>query len=277
MSGTSKRVQGAQTHLHYVDYGGNGPHGLVMLHGGGANTHWFDFVGPPLAKHVRAFALDLRGHGDSNPTEPPMYDYDAYMQDIRDVINAEQLHQPIVMGHSMGGMLMVKFAGTWPRDISALIVCDARPVYGEDDQERLQRTGQRSGREYTTQAEYIANFRIRPDGLVATDEVRQYVARFAGKQLPHGTWVHKIDRRVYAQRTMIDTRPLWQNITCPVLFLRAGCSSRVTAAMLQQIKDACPHVEVATVDQAAHHLTLDQPERTAELVLDFLHRHRLTG
>jgi pimeloyl-ACP methyl ester carboxylesterase len=275
MTSQSKHVQCDDVNLHYLDYGGSGRRGMIMLHGGGANAHWFDFVGPTLARHCRALALDLRGHGDSSQAIPPVYTYDAYMQDIHALIAAEQLNAPILMGHSMGGMLLVKFAGTWPQAVGALIVCDARPVYGPEDRDRLQHMGQRPGREYATREEYVAHFRIRPDGLRAPSEVHQYIAQLAGKQLPHGTWVHKIDRRVYAQREMIDTLPLWQRITCPTLFLRAGRSSRLTPAMLQQIKDACPQVEITEVADAAHHLVLDQPESTVALVHDFLQRHEL--
>jgi pimeloyl-ACP methyl ester carboxylesterase len=274
MAGISKHVQCRDVTLHYLDYGGTGTRGIVMLHGGGANAHWFDFIGPLLARHCRALALDLRGHGDSSQANPPVYTYDAYMQDIHTVLAAEQLDAPVLLGHSMGGMLMVKFAGTWPHAVGALIVCDTRPVYGPEDRDRLRRTGQHPGREYPTQEAYIAHFRIRPDGLRAPSDVHRYIAQFTGKQLPHGTWAHKIDRRVYAQREMIDTLPFWQRITCPALFLRAGHTSRVTSTMLQQLRDACPQVEIAEIEDAAHHLMLDQPELTAALIQDFLKRHQ---
>jgi pimeloyl-ACP methyl ester carboxylesterase len=270
----SKQLPCQGVTLHYIDYGGTGATGLVMLHGGGANAHWFDFIGPALARHCRALALDLRGHGDSSHMEPPAYTYAAYMQDIRALIAAEQLRAPILMGHSMGGMLMVKYTGTWPQEVGALIVCDARPIYGVADQERLQTTGRSPGRTYATQADYMAHFRIRPDGLRTAPEVHRYIAAHTGKQWPDGTWAHKIDRRVYAQRETIDTLPLYQRITCPVLFLQAE-SSRLTDAMVQQIKDACPHVEITTVAAAGHHLTLDQPAQTSALVTDFLRRHHL--
>jgi len=40
----SKRLQLEHVNLHYLDYGGPGPHTLVCVHGGGANTYWFDVV-----------------------------------------------------------------------------------------------------------------------------------------------------------------------------------------------------------------------------------------
>jgi pimeloyl-ACP methyl ester carboxylesterase len=272
---TSKRLQLDNVNLHYLDYGGTGPLGMLLLHGGGANAHWFDFIGPSLAQHGRVVAVDLRGHGDSTPAEPPLYTPEAYLQDLRALLSAEQLVTPVLMGHSMGGILTVQYTGTWPQEVGALIVCDSRPVYPPETTDFLRQTGQRQGREYATQEEYMAHFRIRPDGLRAPQEIHRYIARHAGKQLPNGTWAHKIDRRVYAQRNPLDTLPCWQQVTCPALFLRAEQSSRLTPALLQQIKDACPQVECVEVAEAGHHLVLDQPAQTVALVREFLQRHRL--
>jgi pimeloyl-ACP methyl ester carboxylesterase len=271
----SKQLPLEHVTLHYLDYGGSSPLDMLLLHGGGANAHWFDFMGPSLVPHGRVIALDLRGHGDSTPAEPPIYTYDAYLQDLRAVFAAEQMTIPILMGHSMGGMLLVKYAGTWPQEVQALIVCDARPIYSPDVADSLRQTGRRRGREYPTQEDYIAHFRIRPDGLRAPHDVHQYIARHAGRQLPQGTWAHKIDRRVYAQRESIDTLPFWRRITCPVLFLRAEQISRLPIAQMQLIKEACPQVEFVEVANAGHHLILDQPEQTVLLVQEFFRRHQL--
>jgi pimeloyl-ACP methyl ester carboxylesterase len=272
---TSKRLQLDNVNLHYLDYGGTGPLSMLLLHGGGANAHWFDFIAPSLIQYGRVLAVDLRGHGDSTPAEPPVYTYDAYLQDLRALLNAERLVAPVLLGHSMGGLLMVQYAGTWPQEVQALIVCDSRPVYSPEVTGFLRQTGQWQGREYATQEDYIAHFRIRPDGLRAPQETHRYIARHAGKQLPNGNWVHKMDRRVYAQRDPVDTLPFWQRVTCPALFLRAEQSSRLTPALLQQIKDACPQVEAVEVAEAGHHLVLDQPAQTVTLVREFLQRHRL--
>jgi len=195
------------------------------------------------------------------------------MQDLRALFRAEQLSAPLLMGHSMGGILLTQYTGTWPQDVGALVVCDSRPVYSDEAADLLQQMGRRPGREYPTLDEYIAHFRIRPDGLRAPQEVHHYIAHSAARQLSSGMWVHKIDRRVYAQRTSVNTLPFWQRVTCPALVLRAEHSPRLTPALLQQIQEICPRMEWAEVADAGHHLMLDQPEQTATLVCKFLQRH----
>lgn len=272
---TSKHLQLEHVNLHYLDYGGSGLQTLVCVHGGGANAHWFDFVGPALARHCRVLSVDLRGHGDSTWAEPPVYTFEAHMHDLRALFHAEGIAKPLLMGHSMGGILLTQYTGTWPQEVGALIVCDSRPIFSEEAADALQQIGRRAGREYPTLEEYTAHFRIRPDGLRAAPAVHRYIARTAARQLPNGTWRHKIDRRVYAQRGSVNTLPFWQRVICPALVLRAEHSTRLTPALLQQVKEVCPHMEWAEVAEAGHHLMLDQPEQTVTLVREFLQRHGL--
>jgi pimeloyl-ACP methyl ester carboxylesterase len=177
----------------------------------------------------------------------------------------------------MGGLLALQYTSVWPQEVQALIICDTRPIYTADVADRLRQTGHRQGREYDSQEEYIAHYRIRPDGLRAAPEVQHYIARHAGRQLPNGKWRHKIDRRAYAQRDTVDTFSYWYTVRCPVLFLHAEHGSRVPPALMQRIKEACPQVEFAEVVNAGHHLILDQPAQTVALVQEFLRRHGLAG
>jgi pimeloyl-ACP methyl ester carboxylesterase len=272
---THKYLQLDQVNLHYLDYGGEGPLSMLWLHGSGANAHWFDFVGPPLTRDRRVLAVDLRGHGDSTPVVPPNYTYDAYMADLRALLQAEHMRNPILLGHSMGGMLAVRYTASWPQEIGALVVCDARPVYSPEVADNLRQTGHRKSREYASQEDYIAHFRIRSNSLRPPQEIHRYIASFGGGQLPNGRWAHKIDRRTYAQREAINTLDYWQHVTCPALYLRAEQSPHMTPERLRQLQAACPHIECVEVTGAGHHLTLDQPEQTVTQIKAFLQRQSL--
>lgn len=264
-----------QVTLHCLDYGGPGPQTIACVQGGGANAHWYGFLGPLLARHCRVIAVDLRGHSDSSWAEPPVYAVEAHLADLRALFKATAIRTPMLLGHSMGGVLLTQYAGTWPQEIRVLIVCDSRPVYSLETAEGLQQTGLRPERESPSQEEYMAHFRIRPDGLRAPRDVHHYLASLAARQLPNGMWMHKIDRRVYAQRQPINTLPFWRRITCPAFILRAEQSPRLTLALLQQIRTVCPQMEWAEVMDAGHHAMLDQPEQTAQLIQTFLQRKQL--
>jgi pimeloyl-ACP methyl ester carboxylesterase len=271
----SKRLALQDVELHYLDYGGDGPPCMLLVHGAGAHVHWFDFVGPPLAALGRVLAVDLRGHGDSTWANPPLYTIDAYLEDLRRLLRAERFVSPVLIGHSMGGLLALSYAANQPHKVGALIVCDTRMGYSEETAERLRQIGHRRGREYASQKDFISHFQVRPEGLQAPDDVRRYVAAWAGKRLPDGSWAHKLDRRVYAQRQAVDTFSLWPKVTCPTLLIHARSSNRLPSEILSRIRKVCPQTESIAITGSGHHLMLDRPDAFVEAIRVFLQHHHL--
>jgi hypothetical protein len=71
--------------LHALDWGGDGPSAL-FLHGGRLTAQTWDYVCLGLRGSVRAVALELRGHGDSDRAED--YAFDPHVADIAAVLDA---------------------------------------------------------------------------------------------------------------------------------------------------------------------------------------------
>ena len=57
--------------LHLLDWGGEGRTPLVLLHGFTGNAHAWDTLSIALQPHFRVYAVDQRGHGDSDPADVP--------------------------------------------------------------------------------------------------------------------------------------------------------------------------------------------------------------
>src|SRR6266403_5526396 len=86
--------------LHYLDWGGDPKkRTFVLLHGGGAHAHWWDYVAPELTPHGRVLALDFRGHGRSQWTNPPHYGPPAYVDDVRGLLDILGT-KVVLIGHS---------------------------------------------------------------------------------------------------------------------------------------------------------------------------------
>jgi len=66
-------VEAGGLKLHFADFGTAGRPPMLCIHGGAANTHWFDYIAPEFRADHRVLALDLRGHGDSEWS--PVEDY----------------------------------------------------------------------------------------------------------------------------------------------------------------------------------------------------------
>src|SRR5581483_3755345 len=77
--------------------------GLLLVHGGGAHSRWWDHVAPFFAHDCYVTALDLSGHGDSG--RHPVYTFDVWGREIAEVAVATPcLQPPVVVAHSLGGL-----------------------------------------------------------------------------------------------------------------------------------------------------------------------------
>lgn len=108
--------------VHYVDFGGDGTP-LVMVHGLGGNAlNWMD-VGPSLAAHHHAVALDLAGFGQT-----PMFNRSAAVGANAELVAGfvkELFDEPVVlMGNSMGGHISVLIGADRPELVERIVLVD---------------------------------------------------------------------------------------------------------------------------------------------------------
>lgn len=95
---------------------------ILMLHGWGACLYGFRHAFGALGER-RVVAADLRGFGlSAKPTARGSYTLDAYVDDVRALIEQLGLEQPALMGHSMGGGLALRFALRHASSISRLVL-----------------------------------------------------------------------------------------------------------------------------------------------------------
>src|SRR3546814_6913575 len=71
-------VEGAS--VHYLAWGEPGRRGLVFVHGGGANAHWWTHIAATFAGERRVVAVDLSGHGDSSHRE--RYELEQWAREV---------------------------------------------------------------------------------------------------------------------------------------------------------------------------------------------------
>ncbi|GAN04494.1 alpha/beta fold family hydrolase [Mucor ambiguus] len=72
------------------------------------------------------YTIDLRNHGDSPHTTE--HTYNAMTEDLKTFIDQQNLKNPILLGHSMGGKAVMNTALACPDLVSKLIVVDMPPV-----------------------------------------------------------------------------------------------------------------------------------------------------
>ncbi|MEW4527588.1 lysophospholipase [Maioricimonas sp. JC845] len=104
---------------------------LVIIHGAGEHGGRYDhFAGRILGAGWRVLALDLRGHGQSGGVPTHVEQFEHYLRDLDTIWNHFQLdpESTAVFGHSMGGLVSVRYAETRPQNMSALVL--SAPLLG---------------------------------------------------------------------------------------------------------------------------------------------------
>lgn len=109
----------------YYEKAGTGP-ALLLLHGNGETHAIFDKAIPLLAEKFTVYALDSRGHGESDSISE--YHYMDMAEDVRCFIEQQELHRPALYGFSDGGIIGLLLASNHPKLMSRLIVSGANTV-----------------------------------------------------------------------------------------------------------------------------------------------------
>jgi len=111
--------------LHLLDWGGEGRTPLLLLHGFTGHAHAWDTLSIALQPHFHVYALDQRGHGDSDPAD--VYNPAVAFDDISGVIDALGLSSLVLVGLSMGGRNAIYFTSKRPEAVQKLVIVDIGP------------------------------------------------------------------------------------------------------------------------------------------------------
>ena len=109
--------------LHYLDFGGTGP-SILFLAGMGNTAHSFDDFAPRLTDKFHVVALTRRGFGESDHPDSG-YDTPRLVADIRAAVDSLHLGHVTIIGHSIAGEEMTRFAAEYPALVDKLVYLDA--------------------------------------------------------------------------------------------------------------------------------------------------------
>ena len=78
--------------LHYIEQGQGQP--LILLHGNGEDTTYFEHQISYFSKNYRVIAIDTRGHGKSSRGEKP-FTIKQFAEDLHDFMNEKGITLPV--------------------------------------------------------------------------------------------------------------------------------------------------------------------------------------
>ena len=112
--------------LEYAERGPRDGLPVILLHGVTDSWRSFEPLLPHLPAGIRAFAISQRGHGGSS--RPEQYTYTAMSEDIAGFMDAVDVDRAVLVGHSMGSLIALRFALDHPARTRGLVLLGAFPT-----------------------------------------------------------------------------------------------------------------------------------------------------
>ena len=102
---------------------GKGDPTVVLVHGWALDHHVWDGQAPRLAARHRVVTLDLAGHGASG-RQRSAWTMAAFGEDVKAVVEAVGAQQVVLVGHSMGGPVVLEAARRMPQRVKGIVLVD---------------------------------------------------------------------------------------------------------------------------------------------------------
>ncbi len=126
-----KRLRVGELEIAYEDRdakAGASERPFVLVHGfTGSRDDWREVL-PALSERGRTLAPDGRGHGGTtNPGDPAAYGFEPLVADLAGFLDALEVPRCDLLGHSLGGMVAMRFALAHPERVASLVLMDTSP------------------------------------------------------------------------------------------------------------------------------------------------------
>jgi len=265
---------------------------LLMLHGWMDVGASFQFVVDALAtlegSTRRIVAPDWRGFGRTGVGASDSYWFPDYLGDLDALIDALSPDRPVdLLGHSMGGNVVMSYAGVRPERVRRLINLEGFGLPGSRPQQAPKRLRQwldelktpASLRPYAS-ADDVAARLIKTNPRLAADKAAWLATRWAAPD-GDGRWhlladaVHKrVNPSLYQADEIVET---WRCIVAPLLWVEGADTDmakwwgdRYPRSEFEARLAVVPHLERASLRDCGHMLHHDQPEALAARLSAFL-------
>jgi len=247
-----------QLRFQYLEWGNPDSSPIVLLHGGHQSAHSWDLVSLHLAQNYRVFALDQRGHGDSEWPRDAEYTNDAMSHDAEAFIAALGLQRPILIGHSMGGRNAMLLTRRDPSRLRALAIVDVGPELSDRGRAVIAGFVQ-ANQEFDNLQHFIENVR-KYDPYRSPEHIERTV-KYNMLQRADGKFISKCDSTPRRLGLVRGQGPS-DNITLdearefhlPVLVVRGANSAILAADAGERFRDALPQGTLVTVPNCGHNV-----------------------
>jgi pimeloyl-ACP methyl ester carboxylesterase len=237
--------------FHFSEWGEPGAPKVLLLHGGNQSAHSWDLVSLHLSDRYHVFALDQRGHGDSEWSRDQDYSIEAKAADVLAFVEDQGIDSPVIMGHSMGGRVTMNVALAHPTLARGIVLVDVGPELSPVGVEVIHNFVTRNV-EFDDLEEFLDNV-VKYDRFRSREHIARTV-KYNMLRRADGKYISKVDHRRVplsaSELTLDDVKA----IGAPVLLVRGGESDILAPDAAKRFVEVLPNGQLVTVPNTGHNV-----------------------
>ncbi|MCX4163603.1 MULTISPECIES: alpha/beta fold hydrolase [Paraburkholderia] len=251
--------------LRYVSWGSVDAPPVVMLHGLRSYAYTWEPVAAALVDRYRVIALDQRGRGASDWDPRRDYYTDAYVRDLKVLIETLGLQRFVLLGHSMGGANAFVYAGDHPDRLAGLVIEDMGPGASASSagSERIKRELKSTPDAFTSWDEARAFWRRQRPNISAAALDSRVEHSLKSEADGRVVWRHDAEgiaaaRLAATPEQLVDLWPVVTGLQVPTLVLRGGNSDFLSDMVAVEMEALNPLINALSIPGATHYVHDDK-------------------
>ena len=242
--------------INYIDEGEGEE--ILFLHGWGSSILPFTRLINTLKVNHRVVALDFPGCGESD-TMAEAWDIDDYCNFVIKFINAVNLNNPVLVGHSHGGRVIMKLAGSKQLNPPKIVFLDAAGLIPKKS---------------LKQKFKAKSFKI-IKWFLALPVIKKYSGELLDKARKHyGSADYNaappVLRKTLVNVVNVDLRELLPNISCPTLLVWGENDTATPLSDAKIIESLIKDAGLCVIKGGGHFSFLDSPFEVCAILKSFL-------
>ena len=237
---------------------------MIILHGlFGYSDNW-QSIAKKLAEYYRIILVDLRNHGHSEWNDE--FSYDIMAEDVYELTQELDLKDIILVGHSMGGKVAMRFAQEHEELLEKLVVVDIGVKQYPSHHEHI------LAGIHAVDVENISTRKEAEEQMSAhvdSDGVKQFLLKnLYWKKKDVLAWRMNIDVIERELENILSEIPA-EEVSLPTLFIRGELSNYICEEDIHEIEEIFIDSEVKTIKDAGHWVHAEKQSEFIETLLSF--------
>jgi len=255
--------------LFHRKFGNPGDQPVIILHGlFGISDNWVSYGKRIAQEGFEVFIVDMRNHGQSPQSDT--FNYLALIIDLFDFIDDHDIDCPILIGHSMGGKVAMRFALENPIMVKKLVVVDiTMKAYGPRPHHQKIIRAMKSVDLSTVKNRREVEEQLAP--LIPEIRIRQFILKNLHRKNDNSfewrIYLPGIETNLDAMFDAIDTIIKFDK---PTLFIKGGASDYILLEDFEQIRYNFPNAEIVTIEGTSHWVHVEAAEKFYLLTSGFI-------